>query len=119
MEERPWPDGMVASVEPEPLATRAGAGRWGTAFSLLFARHGWNHFKQVHHYGGMLSAARPANTYIRSNVAYCWLALTSENLLFAPCSLGMAGIIFKEVHHYGGMLSAARPADTASATKWP
>ena len=30
--------------------------------------NGWNRFEEVHHYGGMLSAARPANTCIRSNV---------------------------------------------------
>ena len=31
----------------------------------MFARHGCYHFTEVHHYGGRLSAARPANTYIR------------------------------------------------------
>ena len=31
----------------------------------VFAGHGWNHFKEVHHYGGILSAARPTKSCIR------------------------------------------------------
>ena len=28
----------------------------------VYTGQGWIHFKEVHHYGGMLSAARPADT---------------------------------------------------------
>ena len=35
MEERPWPDGIVARVEPRPLPARVGVRPWGTALNLL------------------------------------------------------------------------------------
>ena len=65
VEERPWPDGIGARVEPRPLATRAGARPYGTALGLLVVGQGCYPFKEVHYYRGMLSAAWPANIYSR------------------------------------------------------